>query len=255
MLRLLQTQRAELPRTAEKRALILGVSSPRSLGFAVGEKMQARGWDTILSTRRSKERQAFRNHRLVHFDYPNDIDDIKLVDNVDGLVFCLGSTQIGEKNAGLTGASYDNFVHTLTVSCFAFIQVVREMSQRDYKPSSVVALSFLGSERVVPGYEMMGVAKAALEQSVRTLAYELGPIGMRVNAVSAGAVSTPSARVLPNFRQVQAAMAAMTFIRRNVGADDVANAVSFLLSDESAGISGEIMQVNGGLRHGLSLVN
>ena len=90
---------------------------------------------------------------------------------------------------------------------------------------------------------------------MRTLAYELGPTGIRVNAVSAGAVSTPSARVLPNFRQVQAAMAAMTFIRRNVGADDVANAVSFLLSDESAGISGEILQVNGGLRHGLSLVH
>ncbi|MEM7442078.1 MAG: SDR family oxidoreductase [Pseudomonadota bacterium] len=217
--------------------------------------MQERGWDTVLTTRRSKERQAFRNHRLVHFDFPKSTGGIKNVENVDGLVFCLGSTMISEKGSGLSGVSLENFVHTLSVSCFAFIQIVREMSQREDRPNSVVALSFLGGERVVPGYEMMGVAKAALEQSVRTLAYELGPIGMRVNAVSAGAVSTPSARVLPNFRQVQAAIASRTFIRRNVVADDVANAVAFLLSEESAGMSGEIMQVNGGLRHSLNLIH
>lgn len=238
------------PETAANKVLVIGVSSRRSLGFVIGEHMREAGWDTVLTTRRAdKLLEVARGHDIRVLDYPSSLDSIDDLDDVTGMVFCLAKTDVGERGRGLLGVSEQNFLQTLNTSCYAFISLVREVQQRNPGLKSIVALSFLGGEQIVPGYEVLGIAKAALEHSVRALAAELGPEGIRVNAVSAGSVPTASSRVLPDFRRVHEVLARRAFLRRNVTSDEIASATAFLLSDASSGLTGEIMQVNAGIRH------
>jgi enoyl-[acyl-carrier protein] reductase I len=114
------------------------------------------------------------------------------------------------------------------------------------RAGSIVALSYLGAVRSIPGYNVMGLAKASLEANVRFLAADLGPKGMRVNAISAGPIKTLSAAGIPGLRKMLSHVAATAPIRRNVTIDDVGNAAAFLCSDLAAGISGEVLYVDGG---------
>ena len=238
-----------VPAGAEK-ALIVGVSSRRSLGFVIGERMREAGWDTVMTTRRAERLSEIAlGHEIRVLDYPNSLDTLDDVENVTGLVFCLAKTDVGERGRGLLGVSEANFLQTLNTSCYAFIAIVREVRRRNPDLRSVVALSFLGSEQIVPGYEVLGIAKAALEHSVRALAAELGPEGVRVNGVSAGSIPTASSRVLPDFRKVHDILARRSFLRRNVTSQEVADATAFLLDERSGGLTGEILHVNAGIRH------
>ncbi len=114
------------------------------------------------------------------------------------------------------------------------------------RAGSIVALSYLGAVRSIPGYNVMGLAKASLEANVRFLAADLGPQGIRVNAISAGPIKTLSAAGIPGLRKMLSHVAATAPIRRNVTIDDVGNAAAFLCSDLAAGISGEVLYVDGG---------
>jgi len=232
------------------KVLVVGVSSKRSLGLAIGEHMHQCGWETVLTTRRPEKLSAMApRHDVRMLDYPDDIEAIDDLQDLTGLVFCLAKTDVADKGSGLLGVSEENFLKTISTSCYAFIALVREVQRRNPNLRSVVALTFLGGERVVPGYEVLGVAKAALEHSVRALAAELGHENVRVNAVSAGAVPTTSSRVLPDFRKVHEALSRQSFLRRGVTAEEVAGATAYLLGEQSGGMTGEILQVNGGLRH------
>jgi len=232
------------------KVLIAGVSSTRSLGFIIGEHMKTSGWETVLTTRRADKLAAtLAGHDVRVLDYPDDTAVLSEITGLTGLVFCLAKTDVTERGRGLLGVSAENFLQTLYVSSYAFIEIVREVQARNPELRSIVALSFLGGERIVKGYEVIGVAKAALEHSVRTLASELGPLGIRVNAVSAGSVPTPSSRVLPDFRRVHSVLAERSFLRRNTCAADVAHSVGFLLGEGGRGVTGEVLQVNGGLSH------
>jgi len=112
--------------------------------------------------------------------------------------------------------------------------------------SSIVSLSYLGAVRSIPGYNVMGLAKASLEANVRFLAADLGVHGVRVNAVSAGPIKTLSAAGIPGLRKMLAHVAAAAPIRRNVTIEDVGNAAAFLCSDLAAGVTGEVLYVDGG---------
>ena len=114
------------------------------------------------------------------------------------------------------------------------------------RAGSIVALSYLGAVRSIPGYNVMGLAKASLEANVRFLAADLGPQGIRVNAISAGPIKTLSAAGIPGLRKMLSHVATTAPIRRNVTIDDVGNAAAFLCSDLAAGISGEVLYVDGG---------
>jgi enoyl-[acyl-carrier protein] reductase I len=116
------------------------------------------------------------------------------------------------------------------------------------RAASIITLSYLGAVRSIPGYNVMGLAKASLEANVRFLAADLGPEGVRVNAISAGPIKTLAAAGIPGFRKMLARVAAAAPIGRNVTQDDVGNAAAFLCSDLAAGISGEILYVDGGYR-------
>ena len=114
------------------------------------------------------------------------------------------------------------------------------------KAGAIVALSYLGAVRSIPAYNVMGLAKASLEANVRFLAADLGPIGIRVNAISAGPIKTLSAAGIPGLRKMLSHVASVSPIKRNVTIDDVGNAAAFLCSDLAAGISGEVLYVDGG---------
>ena len=243
----------ELRKPAEKtnKVLVVGVSSKWSLGLAIGEHMHNCGWQTVLTSRRPEKLAAKAPHHDIRFlDYPSSIDAIHDLTDLTGMVFCLAKTDVADSaQGGLLGVSEENFLKTIGTSCYAFIALVREVQRRNPKLRSVVALTFLGGERIVPGYEVLGVAKAALEHSVRALAAELGQENVRVNGVSAGAVPTTSSRVLPDFRKVHEVLSRQSFLRRGVTAEEIAGATAYLLSEQSGGMTGEILQVNGGLRH------
>ncbi len=240
------------PRPVRNKVLVVGVSSRRSLGFVIGEHMREAGWDTVLTTRRADRlAEIAPDHDIRTLDYPGNLDVLGDIDDVTGMVFCLAKTDVAERGRGLLGMSEQNFLQTMSTSCYAFIELVREVQRRNPRLKSIVALTFLGGEQVVPGYEVIGIAKAALEHAVRALAAELGPEGIRVNAVSAGSVPTASSRVLPDFRRVHETLARRAFLRRSVTPDEIAGATAFLLSDASGGITGEILQVNAGVRNAL----
>jgi enoyl-[acyl-carrier protein] reductase I len=114
------------------------------------------------------------------------------------------------------------------------------------RAGSIVALSYLGAVRSIPGYNVMGLAKASLEANVRFLAADLGPQGVRVNAISAGPIKTLSAAGIPGLRKMLSHVATTAPIRRNVTIDDVGNAAAFLCSDLAGGITGEVLYVDGG---------
>ena len=167
---------------------------------------------------------------------------------LDGLIHGIAYAKREDLSGNFVDTSKDGFliamensVHTL-VSLTAGARSLFEANQG----GAVVTLSYLGGERVVPGYNMMGVAKAALESSVRYLASDLGPNNIRVNAVSAGPIKTLAASGISGFSSIFGYMAEHAPLRRNVDADEVGDAVTFLLSNLSRGITGEVLYVDAG---------
>jgi enoyl-[acyl-carrier protein] reductase I len=147
----------------------------------------------------------------------------------------------------LTGATRENFRMAHDISAYSLAalgQALRPLLTGH--PSSIVALSYLGAERVVPNYNTMGVAKAALEATIRYMAAGLGPEGIRVNGISAGPIKTLAASGIAGFGKMLKHVAATSPIRRNVTTEDVGNVAAFMLSELAAAITGEITYVDGG---------
>lgn len=236
--------------TSGDNILVIGTSGLTSIGIKIAASCRKSGIRPIVTSRRQKflERLSAEGYDARYLDFPGACDALADLPPLKGVVFCLAKTDVRELRDGLLATSADNFSNTLLASCYSFIELTRRLRPRLEPGSSVVALTFLGSSAVVPGYGLMGVAKAALEQTVRTLAWELGAEGVRVNALSAGAVATPSSRVLSGFTETSKALAKGSCLRRGVHHEEIAAAALWLLSPGSSGITGETINVNGGLR-------
>ncbi|WP_319532442.1 SDR family oxidoreductase [uncultured Cohaesibacter sp.] len=250
------TQPAKAPANEPKpvgKALVVGVSSRRSIGFGIAEHLADNGWETVVTTRRKDKFQQFsERHDVRELDYSQSYANIDDLNDVTGLVFCIAKSSVIVPK-GLLETSRDEFSQTMLDSCYSYISVIREAVKRNPNLKSIVGLSFLGGEKVVPGYDAIGVAKAALEHANRIIASELGEMGIRANIVSAGSLRTPASRVLPDFSRVHAMLSRRSFLKRPVTTDEVAGAVEFLLSDASGGMTGEVLQVNGGINHSLAM--
>jgi enoyl-[acyl-carrier protein] reductase I len=147
----------------------------------------------------------------------------------------------------ISATTRDNFRVAHDISSFSLTALAcASQPFMQGRAGSIVALSYLGAVRSIPGYNVMGLAKASLEANVRFLAADLGPQGIRVNAISAGPIKTLSAAGIPGLRKMLSHVASAAPIRRNVTIDDVGNAAAFLCSDLAAGISGEVLYVDGG---------
>ncbi|MBA4217188.1 MAG: enoyl-[acyl-carrier-protein] reductase FabI [Methylibium sp.] len=246
---------------AGKRLLITGVLSNRSIAYGIARACHREGAELAFSYQgeRFKERISefaaeFGSSLVYDCDVTSDEQMQALFDQLgevwpefDGFVHSIGFAP-REAIAGsfLDGLTRENFRIAHDISAYSFPAMAKLAAPRLRPGAALLTLSYLGAERFVPNYNTMGLAKAALESSVRYLAYDLGAKGVRVNGISAGPIKTLAASGIKDFGKLLNQFAASAPIRRNVTIDDVGNTAAFLMSDLAGGISAEIVYVDGG---------
>ena len=244
-----------------KRLLITGVLNNRSIAYGIARACHREGAELAFSYQgeRFKERIAafaaeFGSELVFECDVADDAQIERLFtqlgeawDQFDGFVHAIAFAP-REAIAGdfLDGLTRENFRIAHDISAYSFPALAKAALPRLRPGAALLTLSYLGAVRYVPNYNLMGLAKASLESSVRFLAQSLGARGVRVNGISAGPIKTLAASGIKDFGKLQADFAATAPIRRTVTIDDVGNAAAFLLSDLAAGISAEITYVDGG---------
>jgi enoyl-[acyl-carrier protein] reductase I len=244
-----------------KRALIVGLATDRSIAWGIAQAMHREGAELAFA---HIERMTDRVVPLAKqvgsditfvMDVAGDTDIDRGFgflktrwDTFDILVHAVAfASREALTGDFLSATSRDGFRVAHDISSYSLTALARaSMPFMQGRAASIVALSYLGAVRSIPGYNVMGLAKASLEANVRFLAADLGPQGIRVNAISAGPIKTLAAAGIPGFRKMLGHVAAAAPIRRNVTIEDVGNAAAFLCSDLAAGISGEVLYVDGG---------
>ncbi|ODU09171.1 MAG: enoyl-ACP reductase [Rubrivivax sp. SCN 71-131] len=246
---------------AGKRLLITGVLSNRSIAYGIAQACRREGAELALSYvgERFRERSLEFGRELgTDLVFECDVGDDAQIERLfeqlgqrweqfDGLVHAIAFAP-REAIAGefLDGLSRENFRVAHDISAYSFPALAKAALPRLRPGASLLTLSYLGAMRAVPHYNLMGLAKASLEASVRFLAADLGKRGIRVNGISAGPIRTLAASGIKDFGKLLSSFAAMTPIRRAITIEDVGNAAAFLLSDLAGGISAEIVYVDGG---------
>jgi len=247
---------------AGKRALIIGLASPRSIAWGIAQAMQREGATLAFTYQndRLKDRVDTMAAELgSKISLPCDVASDEQIDNVfselakhwDGLDIIVHSVGFAPKEE-LDG----NFVDVTTregfriahdISSYSFTAVARAgKKMMEGRNGSLLTLSYLGAERAMPNYNVMGLAKASLEANVRYMALALGPTGTRVNSISAGPIRTLAAAGIGDFRKMLTQVEAAAPLRRNVTIEDVGNTAAFLCSDLANGITGENIYVDSG---------
>jgi len=243
-----------------KRGLIMGVANDHSIAWGIAKTLAAQGASlafTYQGEALGKRVKPLTRSLGSDLILPCDVEDVASIDGVfaelsrtwgslDFLVHAVAFSDRNELKGRYADTTRENFVRTMVISCFSFTEVAKRAAALMPTGGSILTLTYGGSMRVMPNYNVMGVAKAALEASVRYLASDLGPDGIRVNAISAGAVRTlagagiADARLMFNFQQRHAPL------RRTVTIEEVGGAALYLLSDLSTGVTGDIHYVDSG---------
>ena len=253
-----------------KKGLILGVANDRSIAWAIAEKIMAEGGEcgfTHLPDREDDDKK--KNHRRVQkcFDKSANADKAKFLvplnvqddaqiaevmkkaesefGQIDFLLHSIAFADRADLGRDTVETSRDGFQMAMEISCYSLIAVTNAARPILSNNSSVACMTYFGGEKCVPGYNVMGICKAALDATMRYLAYDLGPDGIRVNALSAGPLKTlaGSAAGVGEMLKMYEHVAPMS---RNVTHDEVGNSGAFLLSDLSNGITGEILHIDAG---------
>ena len=250
---------------ADKRFLITGLLSNRSIAYGVARACHREGAQLAFTyqNERFKERVTnmaadFGSKLVFPCDVASDEEIASLFaelgkhwDGLDGLVHSIAYAP-GEALDGdfLEGISREAFRIAHDVSSYSFVALGKAaLPMMQGRRAALITLTYLGAERVLPHYNTMGLAKASLEASVRYLAANLGPLGIRVNGISAGPIKTLATSGIADFRKIFRFVEENSPLRRNVTTEDVGNAAAFLLSDLAAGITGEIVHVDAGFSH------
>ena len=243
-----------------KKGLIMGVANDRSIAWGITKAVADQGAEIALTYQNEVLEKRVRPladslgcELLVECDVGDDASVQNTFAEIEKkwgkLDFLVHGIAFSDKNE-LTGryldTSADNFTKTMAISCYSFTSVCRAAAPLMKDGGSIVTLTYAGSERVVPHYNVMGVAKAALECSVRYLAVDLGTENIRVNAISAGPIRTLAASGIGDFRYILKWNELNAPLRRNVTIGDVGGSGLYLLSDLSAGVTGEIHHVDCG---------
>jgi enoyl-[acyl-carrier protein] reductase I len=247
-----------------KKLLITGVLSNRSIAYGIARACHAQGAELAFSYvgERFKERITgfaadFGSSLIFDCDVGSDEQIDKMFADLgaawprfDGFVHAIGFAP-RETIAGdfLEGFSREGFKIAHDISAYSFPAMAKAALPYLNDKSALLTLTYLGSERVVPNYNTMGLAKASLEASVRYLAESLGPRGMRVNGISAGPIKTLASSGIKGFGKILSVVAETSPIRRNVTIEDVGNVAAFLMSELAGGVSAEIVYVDGGFSH------
>ena len=245
---------------AGKRGLVMGVANNRSIAWGITKACHDQGAEIALTYQGDALRKRVEplakdiGSSLV---LPCDVTDTASVDAVfaalkeawgglDFLVHAIAFSDKDQLDGRYVDTTPDNFETTMAISCYSFTALAQRAETLMHEGGSLLTLTYYGAEKVMPHYNVMGVAKAALEASVRYLAADLGQNGIRVNAISAGPIKTLAASGISDFRYILKWNEYNSPLRRTVSTDDVGRAAMYLLSDLSAGVTGEIHHVDAG---------
>jgi|TARA_S200000501_G_scaffold80939_2_gene72910 enoyl-[acyl-carrier protein] reductase I len=245
---------------AGKRGLVMGVANERSIAWGIAKTAAEHGAELAftyqgdaLLKRLEPLAQSVGSDTIMQCDVTEDrsIEEAfalirKKWGKLDFLVHAIAYSDKEELKGEYVNTTRDNFLRTLDISCYSFTSVAKHAADLMENGGSLLTLSYYGSERVMPHYNVMGVAKAALEASVRYLAVDLGGQGIRVNGLSAGPMKTLAASGIGDFRYILKWNQYNSPLKRNVTLDDVGGAAMYLLSDLASGVSGEIHHVDCG---------
>jgi len=248
------------PLMAGKKGLIMGIANERSLAWGMARAVAAQGAQlavTYQGEALGKRVRPLAEQLGAPLILPADVTDAASLDalfealaarwgRLDFLVHAIAFSDRDELKGKYVDTSADNFRRTLMISCYSFTDLCRRAAPLMSGGGSLVTLTYYGAERVMPHYNVMGVAKAALEASVRYLAVDLGGDGIRVNAISAGPVRTLAASGIGDFRYILKWNEYNAPLKRNTTLGDVGGAAVYLLSDLGAGTTGEVLHVDSG---------
>ncbi|MHC8509351.1 MAG: enoyl-ACP reductase FabI [Rhodospirillales bacterium] len=245
---------------AGKRGLIMGVANDRSIAWGIAAQLAAHGAElgfTYQGEALEKRVRPLAESTGSSLVVPCDVTDEASLDaafaaaekawgGLDFVVHAIAFSDREELKGRYVDTSAGNFERTMNISCFSFTSVCQKAERLMKNGGSVLTLTYFGAERVMPHYNVMGVAKAALEASVRYLAEDLGKHGIRVNALSAGPMKTLAASGIGDFRYILKWNEYNAPLRRNVSLDDIGGAGLYLLSDLASGVTGEVHHVDCG---------
>ncbi|CAN7500640.1 enoyl-ACP reductase FabI [Rhizobium rhizogenes] len=243
-----------------KRGLIMGVANNHSIAWGISKALAAEGAElafTFQGEALGKRVKPLAAEVGSDFLLPCDVEDLSSVDAVfdeikarwgklDFIVHAIGFSDKSELKGLYANTTRDNFTRTMVISCFSFTEIAKRAAELMTEGGSMLTLTYNGSTRVIPNYNVMGVAKAALEASVRYLAADYGPRGIRVNAISAGPIRTLAGAGISDARAILSWNQRNAPLRRSVTIDQVGSSSLYLLSDLSAGVTGEIHFVDAG---------
>ncbi len=244
-----------------KRALIIGLATERSIAYGIAQAMRREGAELAFTYQdRFKERVeemagGFGSKAIFPMDVGND-EQIqaaftelgKTWDGLDIIVHAVAFAPTDAiRGSFVESTTRENFRIAHDISSYSLTAIAKAgLPLLQGRAGALLTLTYLGAARSLPSYNVMGLAKASLEASVRYLAADLGPLGIRVNGISAGPIKTLAAAGIGGFRKILGHVAAIAPLRRNVTTEDVGNTAAFLCSDLAAGITGEIVYVDGG---------
>ncbi|PKP95514.1 MAG: enoyl-[acyl-carrier-protein] reductase FabI [Alphaproteobacteria bacterium HGW-Alphaproteobacteria-14] len=244
-----------------KRGLIMGLANDKSLAWGIAKKLAEHGASLAFSYQ--GEALAKRVIPLAaelgsDFTFECDVSSMESLDaafaalkqrwdSIDFVVHAIGFSDKNELRGHYVDTSLDNFLMTMNISAYSLVAITqRAAAMMPDSGGAILTLSYYGAEKVVPHYNVMGVAKAALETSVKYLANDLGPRNIRVNAISAGPIKTLAASGIGDFRYILKWNELNAPLRRNVTIEDVGGAALYLLSDLASGVTGETHHVDAG---------
>jgi enoyl-[acyl-carrier protein] reductase I len=245
---------------AQKTAVVFGLANKRSIAWAIAQKLQEAGWRLAITYQNERLEQEAK-HLIADLpgaagfmcDLGSDEQIARLFDQLkenygtlEGIVHSVAFAPAEELKGEFVNTSREGFRIAHDISVYSLVAVSRAAVPLMSEGGGIVTLSYFGAEKVVPRYNVMGVAKAALEASVRYLASDLGPKRIRVNAISAGPIKTLAARGISNLGDMLKAHADKAPLRRNVEAGEVGSTAVFLLSPGGSGITGETIYVDCG---------
>ncbi len=248
------------PLMAGKRGLVMGVANARSIAWGISEACARHGAElafTFQGEALEKRVRPLAESVGAKLVLPCDVTDEASIDatfqaiekewgGIDFVVHAIAFSDKEELTGRYVDTSADNFQKTMLISCYSFTAVAQRAEKLMNEGGSLLTLTYYGSEKVMPHYNVMGVAKAALEASVRYLAEDLGKQKIRVNAVSAGPIKTLAASGIGDFRYILKWNEYNSPLRRTVGTDEVGDSALYLLSDLSRGVTGEVHHVDCG---------
>jgi enoyl-[acyl-carrier protein] reductase I len=243
-----------------KRGLIMGLANDRSLAWGIARALAQHGAELAFSYQGEALEKRVRplaaelgSDLLIDCDVSSmealDVAFDQLRERwgtIDFVVHAIGYSDKNELRGKFVDTSMDNFLMTMNISVYSFVAVAQRARRLMTNGGALLTLTYYGAEKTIPHYNVMGLAKAALEASVKYIAVDLGPEAIRVNAISAGPIQTLAARGIGDFNYILKWNELNSPLRRTVTIDDVGGAALYLLSDLAAGVTGEIHHVDAG---------